>query len=68
MNGTSCALTDLLAAADAALYYAKRNGRNMTHVFPAAPLLNANGQVVDRRDAVAGLRQADPAGASLLPG
>jgi len=69
MEGTDCGLTDLLAAADAALYYAKQNGRNMTHVFPAVPALNGNGQVVDRRDTVAGLRQADPAGAALcLPG
>jgi diguanylate cyclase (GGDEF)-like protein len=59
-DGTGCGLTDLLAAADAALYYAKQNGRNMTHVFPAAPAVNGNGQVVDRRDVVAGLRQADP--------
>lgn len=65
MDGTPCKLTDLLAAADAALYYAKQNGRNMTHVFPAAPVINENGQVVDRRDAIGGLRQADPAGASL---
>jgi diguanylate cyclase (GGDEF)-like protein len=65
MEGTDCGLTDLLAAADAALYYAKQNGRNMTHVFPAVPALNGNGQVVDRRDTVAGLRQADPAGAAL---
>jgi diguanylate cyclase (GGDEF)-like protein len=66
-NGARCELTDLLAAADAALYYAKRSGRNMTHVVPAAPMINENGQVVDRRDAIAGLRQADPAGASLCP-
>jgi diguanylate cyclase (GGDEF)-like protein len=65
MEGTDCGLTDLLAAADAALYYAKQNGRNMTHVFPAVPALNGNGQVVDRRDTVTGLRQADPAGAAL---
>jgi len=65
MDGTSCRLTDLLAAADAALYYAKQNGRNMTHVFPAEPMVNGDGQVVDRRDAIAGVRQADPAAASL---
>jgi diguanylate cyclase (GGDEF)-like protein len=64
-NGAHCELADLLAAADAALYYAKQNGRNMTHVFSAAPMINGNGQVVDRRDAIAGFRQADPAGASL---
>jgi diguanylate cyclase (GGDEF)-like protein len=66
-EGANCELTDLLAAADAALYYAKQNGRNMTHVFSAAPMLGANGQIVDRRDAIAGLREADPAGASLCP-
>jgi diguanylate cyclase (GGDEF)-like protein len=66
-DGASCELTDLLAAADAALYYAKRSGRNMTHMFSAAPMVNRNGQVVDRRDAIAGLCQADPAGASLCP-
>ena len=67
MDPPGCALTDLLAAADAALYYAKQNGRNMTHVFPAAPILNEDGQVVDRRDAISGVRQADPAAASLYP-
>jgi diguanylate cyclase (GGDEF)-like protein len=67
MDGPKCGLTDLLAAADAALYYAKQNGRNMTHVYPAAPVLNGDGQVVDRRDAIAGLRQGDPTGASLGP-
>jgi diguanylate cyclase (GGDEF)-like protein len=67
MDRPGCHLTDLLAAADAALYYCKENGRNMTHVFPAAPVLNGDGKVVDRRDAIAGLRQADPAGASLCP-
>jgi diguanylate cyclase (GGDEF)-like protein len=65
MDGTDCCLTDLLSAADAALYYAKQNGRNMTHAFPAVPAVNGDGQVVDRRDTVAGLRQADPAGAAL---
>ncbi len=66
-DGAACELTDLLAAADAALYYAKQNGRNMTHVFSAAPMVNESGQVIDRRDVIAGLRQADPAGASLCP-
>lgn len=65
MDRRGCGLTDLLAAADAALYYCKENGRNMTHVFPAAPVLNDDGKVVDRRDAIAAIRQADPAGASL---
>jgi len=32
-------VTDLLAAADAALYYAKQTGRNKTHVAPANTLL-----------------------------
>jgi diguanylate cyclase (GGDEF)-like protein len=64
-NGACCELTDLLAAADAALYYAKRSGRNMTHVVSAAPMINENGQVIDRRDAIAGLCRTDPAGASL---
>jgi len=32
-------VTDLLAAADAALYYAKQTGRNKTHVAPAHALL-----------------------------
>jgi diguanylate cyclase (GGDEF)-like protein len=67
MDGTRCELTDLLAAADAALYYAKRNGRNMTHVFSATPDVDENGRVADRRDAIAGLRQADPSVASLCP-
>ncbi len=67
MEGPGCGLTDLLAAADAALYYAKQNGRNMTHAFPAAPILTGDGRVVDRRDSISGLRQADPAGASLCP-
>jgi predicted signal transduction protein with EAL and GGDEF domain len=66
-EGETCELTDLLAAADAALYYAKQNGRNMTHAVSAAPMVDENGQIVDRRDAIAGLRQADPAGASLCP-
>jgi diguanylate cyclase (GGDEF)-like protein len=36
MDGTTGELTDLLAAADAALYYAKRAGRNRTHVYASA--------------------------------
>ena len=66
-EGATCELTDLLAAADAALYYAKQNGRNMTHALSAAPMLSENGELVDRRDAISGLREADPAGASLCP-
>jgi len=33
LDGTSRELTDMLAAADAALYYAKETGRNKTHVI-----------------------------------
>ena len=36
LDGTSRELTDMLAAADAALYYAKETGRNKTHVIPAS--------------------------------
>jgi diguanylate cyclase (GGDEF)-like protein len=36
LDDTSRELTDLLAAADAALYYAKETGRNRTHVITAA--------------------------------
>ncbi len=38
LNGESRELTDMLAAADAAMYYAKETGRNRTHVIPAAPI------------------------------
>ena len=34
LDGASRELTDMLAAADAALYYAKETGRNKTHVLP----------------------------------
>jgi diguanylate cyclase (GGDEF)-like protein len=36
LDGTSRELTDMLAAADTALYYAKETGRNRTHVIPAS--------------------------------
>ncbi len=36
LDGASQELTDILAAADAALYYAKETGRNKTHVLPAS--------------------------------
>jgi diguanylate cyclase (GGDEF)-like protein len=36
LDDTSRELTDLMAAADAALYYAKETGRNKTHVITAA--------------------------------
>ena len=35
LDGESRELTDMLAAADAALYYAKETGRNRTHVITA---------------------------------
>jgi len=36
LDGASRELTDLMAAADAALYYAKETGRNKTHVISAS--------------------------------
>jgi diguanylate cyclase (GGDEF)-like protein len=36
LDGSSRELADMMAAADAALYYAKETGRNKTHVIPAA--------------------------------
>jgi diguanylate cyclase (GGDEF)-like protein len=38
LDGTARELTDLLAAADSALYYAKDNGRNKTHAVAAVGL------------------------------
>jgi diguanylate cyclase (GGDEF)-like protein len=38
LDGTARELTDLLAAADSALYYAKENGRNKTHAMTAVAL------------------------------
>jgi diguanylate cyclase (GGDEF)-like protein len=35
LDGASRELTEMLAAADAALYYAKETGRNKTHVISA---------------------------------
>ena len=37
LDGENRELTDMLAAADAALYYAKETGRNKTHVISATP-------------------------------
>lgn len=38
LDGTARELTDLLAAADSALYYAKESGRNKTHAMAAVGL------------------------------
>ena len=38
LDGTARELTDLLAAADSALYYAKENGRNKSHAMAAVGL------------------------------
>lgn len=38
LDGTARELTDLLAAADSALYFAKENGRNKTHAMAAVGL------------------------------
>ena len=48
-------LTDLLAAADAALYFAKQTGRNKTHVAPAlltqvVPMARQVSAVIDTSD------------------
>jgi diguanylate cyclase (GGDEF)-like protein len=37
LEGANRELTDLMAAADAALYYAKETGRNRTHVISSSP-------------------------------
>jgi diguanylate cyclase (GGDEF)-like protein len=36
LDGSKRELTDMLAAADQALYYAKETGRNKTHMTPAS--------------------------------
>jgi diguanylate cyclase (GGDEF)-like protein len=36
LDGESRELTDMMAAADSALYYAKKTGRNKTHIISAA--------------------------------
>jgi diguanylate cyclase (GGDEF)-like protein len=36
LDGSNRELTDMMAAADSALYYAKETGRNKTHVIPAS--------------------------------
>jgi diguanylate cyclase (GGDEF)-like protein len=42
LDGEPRELTDLMAGADAALYYAKENGRNKTHVMSATPAAPAS--------------------------
>jgi diguanylate cyclase (GGDEF)-like protein len=61
LDGESRELTDLMAAADAALYYAKETGRNKTHVVSAGlrTLLPAAGHWITGRLATGCLVRTD---------